>query len=1006
MPGMSIYTSNRLEILGEALARVIRIPPGSAFTPEVIVVQSKGMQRWISLELARHTGICANCQFPFPNRFLQDISASLLGESPQMDLFTPEIMAFRIMKILPACLSLPGFESLGRYLADDPDGLKLFQLSGKIAGLFDQYQVFRPEMIFQWEKGLEEPLPDHQWQAHLWRELSLNLGGNAAGHRASLQKHLMETIHRFSGDVSLLPERLAIFGISSLPPFYFRAFAALSHLIEVNLFLMNPCREYWADILSEREIRKTKKRYGSEFSEQDLFLEKGNPLLASMGMLGRDFFRLISETDFELVELFDDPPSVNLLSGIQSDIVNLTGPPAEPVSCPATNQTDPSVQIHSCHSPMREIEVLHNQLLDMFEQDPVLLPKDIVVMTPDIQTYAPFIQAVFDAQTEPAHRIPFSIADQSMRSESRIIEAFFAILDLKGSRFSATDLMGLLESPHIRDRFDISESDMPTVERWVRETGIRWGIDQHTRESLGLPGIEENTWKAGLDRMLLGYAMPGQGRRMFGGLLAYDPVEGNDAALLGRLIRFVNTVVERVTAFGRARTPAQWQQCLDDLLGRFFPADDDAMRQIQTIRSVIHDMGSIAGQAGFDREVKFEVIRAYLGHQLERDGFGSGFISGGVTFCAMLPMRSIPFDVICLVGMNIDAFPRDSRPPAFDLMASRPQPGDRSRRNDDRYLFLEAVMSARKVLYISYVGQSIQDNSTIPPCVPVSELLDYIRDSYGILQEKIVTRHRLQAFSPWYFTDGSALFSYSEEDLAAGASLAGAPEDREERAFIEGALPPAPDEYRCMDPAHLARFYANPARLLLKNRLGIFLEEPETVLDEREYFSTEGLNRYQIHQDLYAYRQSAPDLKAFFPLEKASGRLPHAAVGEVAYSQMSLDTDRFAATVNRYTHGKIPRAVEIDLKIDGFHLCGKIDGLYEQRLVCVRFARKKVRDYLSAWIAHLALCSSPQNAFSGTCLVCSDGRVEYSPVKDATDILARLLHLYWTGLTRPLHFFP
>jgi exodeoxyribonuclease V gamma subunit len=168
--------------------------------------------------------------------------------------------------------------------------------------------------------------------------------------------------------------------------------------------------------------------------------------------------------------------------------------------------------------------------------------------------------------------------------------------------------------------------------------------------------------------------------------------------------------------------------------------------------------------------VEIEVVKSCLENLLEHVNFGHGFISSGVTFCAMLPMRSIPFKVVCLVGMNMDAFPRESKILGFDLMAKNPRIGDRSRRNDDKYLFLEALISARNKLYISYVGQSIRDNTRISPSVLVSELIDYIKEGFGLSEDEIVTFHRLQAFSSEYFNTDSKLFSYSNENFAASFS--------------------------------------------------------------------------------------------------------------------------------------------------------------------------------------------------------------------------------------------
>ena len=500
--------------------------------PEIIVVQSKGMERWLSMELARHNGICANCKFPFPNTFLQEITKKVMPDLPERSPFDPDIMVFGIMKTLPHCLELPGFEHLKRYLDDDTCDMKLFQISQKITDLFDQYLVFRPEMIFDWDQGRGS-----HWQAHLWRTLPSDKNRL---HRARLRRTLLEKINRMPSDAAAFPQRVSIFGISYLPPFYMETFVELAKKFQINFFLMNPCKEYWADIVSEPEIHKIREKHARyESAKEDLYLEEGNRLLASMGRSGRDFFSMISGLDCPVYELFEDNPKTTILSKIQSDILNLKDRKGHP-------DTDiapcPSIQFHSCHSPMREIEVLHDNLLAMFEEDPDLLPKDILVMTPDIESYAPVIQAVFDAQADRLRRIPFTIVDQSARRESRLLDVFMSLLDLKNSRLGVTSVLALLESQEIKEQFKLTQANVETAERWIRETYIRWGIDADFRRKFGLPDFSENTWEAGIKRLLLGYAMPGFDRRMFAGIVPHDHIEGKEVAILGKLLEFLDRV--------------------------------------------------------------------------------------------------------------------------------------------------------------------------------------------------------------------------------------------------------------------------------------------------------------------------------------------------------------------------------------------------------------------------------------------------------------------------------
>lgn len=997
--GLNIFTSNRLEILAEQLARVVREPLTSPLSPEIIIVQSRGMQHWLAMEVAKHNRISANCSYPFPNTFLNEMFNATVQDLPEINLFEPGVMAFRIMKILPEAIEGAGFSTLKAYLKDDNSGLKLFQLSEKIADTFDQYLVFRPEMIFAWESGKA-----HHWQAHIWRML---VAGNEKDHRARLRETLLEAIRNPSVLRGNVPERISIFGISHLPSFHMQVFSELSHLSAVHLFLMNPCQEYWADILSNREKKRIKKSYApDENGKTDLHLEGGNRLLVSMGQLGKEFFSQIIEMDCEVSENFLDPGCDTLLTCIQSDILQL-----KERETPLTSEPDPSIQIHSCHSPMREIEVLHDNLLAFFEADPEILPKDIIVMAPDIEVYAPYIQAVFDAQTDASRRIPFSLADRSAKKEYRVLSAFQALLDLRDSKLGPARVLELLEFSTIREKFNLKLSEIGRIEGWIRATNIRWGVDAENRARSGIPAFPENTWRAGIERLLLGFAMPGYGDKMFAGILPYDHIEGGDGLILGRFVEFFEGIISFIKESYKPKTLDSWSILLDNLLEKYFSADESSEHEIQILRRLFSDMRAKQEVSGFRTEIEYEVIREYLEKALDREPFGHGFISGGLTFCTMLPMRSIPFKVVALIGMNTDAFPRDHRPLGFDLMAKNPKPGDRSRRKDDKYLFLEALISARKGLYISYIGQSIRDNSLIPPSVLVSELVDYMKTAFGFEEDQIVTRHRLQAFSPAYFQKEDPLFSYSEENLAAAVAMRDAAHaPRTPRPFFSGPLPMTTEEsekWRQVSIDDLCSFFSHPARFLLQRRLGIFLGEETPLGEERENFKIGPLERFMIRQDLLEQGLSGTDLADFMPVQKALGRLPHGTVGEVCYNQLSIDAEDFIRRNQGHTAGSLLEPLEVDFELKGFQITGRLDSIYAHGLTRLIYADFKTKYELSAWVYHLILnFVNAENYPRTSLLICRDTVRTFNPVESCEEILKGLLNLYRKGLEYPLYFYP
>ncbi len=1001
---LNLYTSNRMEILVTTLATVLQRPIVSAFTKEVIVVQSRGMQRWLSMELASRFGVWANGHYPFPNAMVQELFGVLFSEKPDTSSFAPEVMSWKIMRMLPELLESEPFGTLRRYLADDTDGLKLFQLSEKIADTFDQYTLFRSEMLSGWEAGELQPLGD-EWQPILWRKLAEGDGM----HRGRLKELFCRQLNPASPGVEEIPERITLFGISYLPKFHLDMLSAVAGVTEVNLFLLSPTREYWGDILS----RKASARLSEE--ERALRTE-GNPLLASLGRIGRDFSDMIidlSDSAFHQEERYDDPGEECLLHALQSDILNLAGTGEEKEELRPIERDDRSLRIHSCHSALREIEVLYDNILAMLEEYPGLSPRDIVVMTPDIEIYSPYISSVFGAGSaggDGAVALHYSIADRRMMNEGEIASAVLKLLSLPGSRLAASELFDLLALPPVSRRFSLDADELELIRGWIEKSGIRWGMDEDDRTARNLPAYRDNSWRAGLDRLLLGYAMPDE-NELFNGILPYDDMPGSVAESLGKFAEFVERVDRFVKSFERHRTLEEWRIQFQALLADFITPSDTSEREFAAIAALAEELGNAATAAEFTDAVTPAVMLSWLRARLEHQEQGLGFMTGGITFCAMLPMRSIPFRVVVLIGMNDNAFPRQSRAPGFDLIARELQKGDRSLRNEDRYLFLESILSARDLLYISYVGQSIRDNSELPPSVLVSELLDAVRRGFSLpdgisVEELLVVRHRLQAFNREYFTAISPIFSYSAENYRALVEKESAA--AHSRPFMTAPLAPPPEELKTLSLARLLRFYDNPSGFFLEQRLGIRLEGSADPLEDREPFAVEGLELYSMKQELLEVVLGGGERHELLPLFRSRGMLPPALHGEQLFSRILGEVEEFAATVQGSIGGRDAlEPIEVDLQFGAFRLTGGLERLWPHSLLHYRYARLKMKDIMRSWIEHLVLNSVAQPGYpSRTSLVMDDDTRTFEPVEGAAALLEKLLIHYWQGMSMPLRFFP
>ena len=1002
--GLHLYTSNRLENLADALSENIRQACGSALAPEIIMVQSKGMQKWLSLKLAQKNGICANCHFPFPNTLVQRLFSVSSENQVKPLLFERDVMAFRIMLILPEMVHIPVFSPLKNYLGDDTFSLKSYQLSRHLADLLDQYTIYRPDMITGWEKGEEGG-----WQAELWRKISSR---NEHFHRAALQREFLSSCRDGSLNAGNLPGRINVFGISALPLFHLELLAAAAEYIEINLYLLNPCKEYWFDIISSKDNARRQVRElsvgGTPF--ESLHFETGNPLLASFGGTAVDFFGMLFDLcDFQEHSLFDNPGERDLLTILQADIHlcrNRGG--KEKV---AVSPADGSLQVHSCHTPLREMEVLHNFLLSCFENLKDLRPSDVLVMAPDIEQYAPYISAVFDSVEDEKQKIPYTVADRTRREANRIAGFFFELLALRKSRFEVSRIIDLLESPEIQRRFDIQGDDLELICHWLAETRIRWGKSAEERSAKGLPPYPDNTWKAGLDRLLLGYALPGDDRQMFEGILPYGDIEGTSTTTLGKICVFFEALADAVQNMETEISLAEWVEWLKKLLQGFFQPDSHSESEYLEIDSVIDDLGKSGGRADFQKKIDFEVVEAYLTEKLGESYSSSGrFFSGAVTFCAMLPMRSIPFRVIAIVGLNDGRFPRKTTPLNFDLINAFPRRGDRSLRQEDKYLFLETLISAREKLYISYIGQNVRDNSDIQPSVVVSELLEYLEASFTIagsaktVTDHVLTRHPLQAFDSFYFRKESRFRSYSRENLTALLSFCKG--SRKKTAMGE-PLPPPEEDWKFIDTADFLSFFSHPARFFLRRRLGVFLEEESSIPEDREAFQLKGLEKYELGNFLTDTVLQGEKAEENYLAVRERGMLPHGACGKIAFNELAGEACSLADRVKSVVQENSEIIIDIQGGLDDFQFSGRVSGVYGDTLVRYRFARIKAAERLRVWI-ELAIMRAflGHKAPSRSVVIGIDAEWECQAHPDSGKILNELLQLYWQGLTEPLVFFP
>ncbi len=1007
---ITLHSSNRLEDLASVLAERLREGGGDPLRPARIAVPSNGMARWLALRLADDNRIAANLDFPLPGTLIWQVFHAVLPERRPLDTsaFAAEALTWRLFAYFQGGEAIEA--AIDDYL-QQADELARFELARRLADVFDQYLIYRPDWIEAWEAGEA----DH-WQARLWRRLVADQGGGPhRGHLlAELRQRLPWDLSEPAGAVEGFADRLHVFGLSSIPPAYLDVLARLSRWVPVAVYRLAPTQEYGADLVTpataaERALADT---------ADAPYLETGHPLLASWGRQGAELENLLQEMDPDPRDHFADPGTGSVLATLQSDILNLRQRegPEGPDAHTAPEPAEANVAFDACHSPMREVEVLYDRLLALFQDHPDLRPGDVLVMTPDIDTYAPYIEAVF-GHADDRPTIPFKIADRGARARSSMVEAAFRLLELPDGRFGANEVLDLLALPPVLARAGLTEAERDRIRDWVSETGIRWGIDAAFRAEHGLPEEASHTWKAGLDRQLLGYALPGNGRTLFGGILPYPEAEGGWALTLGRFQAFVRDLFRWRPALQEARTPGEWASLLQAYLERFLgeaaPEDTD---ELAGIHRGLARTAQLAEGAGFGEPIPREVMVRELEGHLELSAEGRSFLGHGVTFCAMTPMRAIPREAIFLLGMNDGAFPRIKRPQAFDRMASDYRPGDRARREDDRYLFLETLLSARRHLGISYVGADIRANSPRPPSVLVSELAEAIDAAFPspeggpTCSERLTARHPLHAFSPRYFTgEEPGLFSYSSDLRESAENLAKPDHKGEPPAFFDRPLPEPDESWRSLELEEVIAFFRQPARFLLRQRMGIRLDVGEEELAEREPFQLDGLERHQLRQHVFDHWWAGREIADAEPSARAAGLLPHGEAGEAVVTQARQEVERFAEQLTPERAEAFLDPVPVRLAMGPIETAGWLAHLQPGGQLLYRCGRINERMAVEGMLRHLALCTAaPEAAEHQTRILGLDTDVHLDPIpaEEAGETLAELGRALWNGLQAPLPFLP
>ena len=1006
--GLHLHRADRTDVLADGLAAVLSQPLDDPFAMELVLVPARGVERWLSQRLSHvlgrgegTDGVCAGVEFRSPHSLI----AELTGTDTD-DPWAPDVMVWPLLEVIDESLDEPWCRTLATHLGHFETGesereLRLgrrYAVARRIAGLFASYARQRPQLLVDWLAGGDGGLPaDVAWQPPLWRALAARVPADPPHVRHR------ETLARLRDSAVDLPPRLSLFGHTRLPATEVELISALATHHDLHLWLPHPSDDLWRALADDRGAVPRR----DDTSHRAV----GHPLLATLGRDLRELQRSLPADVARDEHLPGSGRPATLLGWLQSDITaNTVRAQGRTLS-----KSDDSVQVHACHGEARQVDVLREVLLGLLVDDPTLEPRDILVMCPDIETYAPLINADFGLGdvlpgAHPAHRLRMRLADRALVQTNPLLGVATQVLALAGSRATASEVLNLAQSAPVRARFGFTDDNLEDITRWVRQANIRWGFDQEHRQPYGVDFVH-NTWRFGLDRVLAGVAMSDDAHAWIDSTLPLDDVSSNRVELAGQLAEFVDRLQRTVTALTTAQPLRAWMSALTDgVLALTRIGDADAWQFSQLEREFAQVLAAAGPRA--DTVLRLPDVKALLERHLAGRPTRANFRTGTLTVCTMVPMRSVPHRVVCLVGLDDGVFPRRGIRDGDDVLGRDPMTGERDIRSEDRQLLLDAIGAATEKLVITYTGANAHTGQQRPPAVPLAELLDALEGTTETptdeVRRHLVVHHPLQPFDIRNVMPGSLVpkvpFTFDSTVLKAARVSVGERSDRP--PFSSGPLPELPTTDVGLD--ELIAFFRDPVKGFFR-ALDYTLPWDVDGVDDEMPVDIDALEEWTVGDRMLSdmLRGMTPDDAR--DAEWRRGTLPPGRLGWRKATELRDQSHLLAAAAMRYRNATA-RAFDVDVDLGGGRrLTGTVSPVFGERLASVTYSKLGGKHLLASWIPLLALYArDPSREWSAVCI----GRAKRGttpreeglgrPDDSAVDLLRDLVAMYDAGRREPL----
>ncbi len=961
----SVKTENLAEILLQQIDKT-----KSPFSKELILIPNSGMQRYLELKIAKDKGICTHIDITYLGSFFNDFYSKILAkQGKSLIKHNKHTITYQILSLFNEILDKNEIDDyLTKILKNNQQPNQKYYLASTIATHLLKYLEQRPEIISCWEQQSLFTDNIHEfWQKDIYHKLELS--------KQSIF-FLKQKFNNFIKEkkqslTKVVPETIHIFGFHFIPKHQLDDLFQISEYINLKFYSINPCVEFWGDIIrKEEKLRQEITDYDNKNFDISILFEVANPLLASWGSSAKFLIdSLNNHSTNNLDYIFNDKntESNNNLDFLKNNIINLENKSID--NCKTKKSTkDDSITFKKASSPRREVEILYDYILDILENNDDIKPSDIIVTMPNVAIYSPYVNSIFSANKV----LPFSISNQTAVDTDPDVNTFLALFDLINSNFSKTDFFNFCNQQTVREIFDFSLKELDSIKFYLDEAKVNWGYDEnHKRKSLLCienkdTEIDTNIYKQGhlqkmLDGLYLAYCCGKPlnhsqkiDEEIIGETIANKHFRTSQVEILAKLTKLFEMLKFAANVKFEQKTLTDWFRVLKQLSANF----NTNKSKKNILNDLINDWFELIKQTKQTDLYDFSIIYTDICEIMTTQEMRGPFLSGSISFCSAIPMRSIPSKVTCMLGMNND-FPANLPKYEFDLLANSSKLSDKNLARESKYLFLESILATSDKFYLSYNGVDEKTGELISPSVLVLELEDYLQQiGINITKTTDLTEDYLQAFSKELFSPTIKTYSpfYKKPKKEKFINL-----DNSENIEID----------KNWTINKLTKALTNPIKFYLDKNIGILTKEITSNDDyeaQNDSFISahNALEEWFVNDCLIRAELENSDTKSkeyskenFNKLLLAKNLQVPTIFKDFNYKNHYENIEIYLKTLSQLNLNNQTN-IQILWSNNIYNIINKFNNIYDDRFILTTFSKFKFNNLLKTWLSHLILNTKKQ----------------------------------------------